>query len=66
MTTHPFLWQEGYGAFSHSQSQVPQVIRYIQNQETHHAVKSFQEEYIEMLTKFEVDFEEAYIFKPLE
>ena len=62
---YPFNWQEGYGAFSHSRSQVPIVINYVKNQEQHHATKTFQEEYLEMLTKFEVDFDEAYIFKPL-
>jgi len=60
-TPHPFNWQEGYGAFSHSWSQVPIVINYVKNQEQHHATKTFQEEYLEMLTKFEVDFDEAYI-----
>jgi len=61
-----FSWQEGYGAFSYSKSHVDKVIKYIQNQEEHHRRKTFTEEYLEMLRKFEVDFNEAYIFKPVE
>lgn len=61
-----FEWQDGFGAFSHSRSQVPQVIRYIENQEEHHKKKTFLEEYVEMLEKFEVDYDEKYIFKTLE
>ncbi|PKD42485.1 IS200/IS605 family transposase [Rhodohalobacter barkolensis] len=60
-----FSWQKGYAAFSHSASQVPQVIRYIQNQEVHHKRKSFREEYLDFLDKYEVDFDERYIFKPV-
>jgi putative transposase len=60
-----FLWQEGYGAFSYSKSHVNAVIKYIQNQEQHHRKKTFTQEYLEMLTKFEIDFKEAYIFKPV-
>jgi putative transposase len=58
-----FSWQEGFGAFSHSRSQLGTVIRYIENQPKHHAKKTFREEYIELLEKFEVDFNERYIFK---
>lgn len=61
-----FSWQEGYGAFSYSKSQVDNVIRYIQNQEEHHRKKAFNEEYLDMLRKFEVDFNQAYIFKPVD
>ena len=60
-----FEWQEGYGAFSYSKSHVNQVIRYIQNQENHHKVKSFREEYLKFLEVFEVDYDEQYIFKDL-
>ncbi len=55
-----------YGAFSHSKSQVQHVIQYIQEQEAHHARRSFLEEYIDILKKFEVTYDERYIFKPLE
>ena len=58
-----FSWQEGFGAFSHSRSQLDSVIRYIKNQEKHHARKSFREEYIELLKKFDVDYDPKYIFK---
>ncbi|GAB1430722.1 hypothetical protein MASR2M18_15560 [Ignavibacteria bacterium] len=61
-----FSWQEGYGAFSYSKSQVNNVISYIRNQEEHHRKKTFLEEYQELLEKFEVDYAEQYIFKPIE
>ena len=60
-----FLWQEGYGAFSYSKTQVPQVIKYIQEQEIHHAKKTFLEEYVAFLKAFEVEYDERFIFKPL-
>jgi REP element-mobilizing transposase RayT len=58
-----FSWQEGFGAFSYSRSQLGAVIRYIENQQTHHAKKSFDEEYVEMLEKFNVEYDRRYIFK---
>ncbi|HEX3797631.1 MAG TPA: IS200/IS605 family transposase [Verrucomicrobiae bacterium] len=58
-----FSWQEGFGAFSYSHSQLTEVIRYIQNQEAHHSKKSFREEYLNLLNKFEVPFDERYVFK---
>jgi len=58
-----FSWQEGFGAFSYSRSQLGTVIRYIENQQTHHAKKSFREEYVTMLEKFGVDYDARYIFK---
>jgi putative transposase len=61
-----FSWQEGYGAFSYSKSHVSRVIRYIQNQEMHHRKRSFIDEYIKMLDDFGVDYNERYIFKPVE
>ncbi len=51
-----FSWQEGYGAFSYSHSQVSNVYEYILNQEQHHAKKTFKEEYQELLNKFEIEF----------
>jgi putative transposase len=57
-----FEWQKGYGAFSHSRSQLDTVIKYILNQEEHHKKKSFREEYLEMLRKNDVDFNENYVF----
>ncbi|MCC5915091.1 MAG: IS200/IS605 family transposase [Balneolaceae bacterium] len=61
-----FTWQDGFGAFSYSKSQVPGVIKYIQNQKEHHKKRSFKEEYLDFLKKFDVDFDERYIFKPIE
>ena len=58
-----FCWQEGYGAFSYGHSQLDTVIRYIQNQEQHHRRRSFKDEYLAWLKKFEVPFEEKYIFQ---
>ncbi|HWC59585.1 MAG TPA: IS200/IS605 family transposase [Verrucomicrobiae bacterium] len=58
-----FSWQEGFGAFSHSRSQLGTVIRYIENQQNHHAKKSFRDEYIALLEKFNVDYDPRYIFK---
>ena len=60
---HRFEWQSGFGAFSYSKSEVPNVKRYIQNQEEHHKKKTFLEEYIEYLKEFDVDYDERYIFK---
>lgn len=61
-----FRWQEGYGAFSYSRSQIKKVAEYIENQEEHHHKKTFLEEYQQFLEHFEVEFDEQYIFKPLE
>jgi REP element-mobilizing transposase RayT len=58
-----FSWQEGFGAFSYSRSQLDTVIRYIQNQQRHHARQSFREEYVNLLEKFGVDYDARYIFK---
>ncbi len=63
LCSKPFAWQEGYGAFSYSKSQVPIVIRYIQNQEIHHQKETFLNEYRKFLTSFEIDWNEEYIFK---
>lgn len=60
-----FEWQSGYGAFSYGQSQIHQVVSYIQNQEAHHRKQTFLEEYTGLLRKFRVDFDERYLFQPL-
>lgn len=60
-----FEWQEGYGAFSYSKSQVNNVIDYIKNQEEHHKKESFRDEYLKFLEAFEIDYDERYIFKDL-
>ena len=61
-----FNWQEGYGAFSYGHSQLGTIIRYIQNQEQHHRRRTFKDEYLMWLKKFEVPFDERYIFKFIE
>ncbi len=61
-----FSWQEGYAGFSYSRSQLDRVIRYIENQEKHHHKKTFREEYIEMLKRFEVIYNEKFIFEDVE
>ncbi|MGD0262190.1 MAG: IS200/IS605 family transposase [Verrucomicrobiota bacterium] len=58
-----FSWQEGFGAFSYSRSQLGAVIHYIANQQKHHARTSFREEYIAFLEKFGVDYDPRYIFQ---
>ncbi len=60
-----FEWQEGYGAFSYSKSQIKDVCKYIENQEIYHQKRTFREEYLDMLQKFEVDYDEKYIFHEL-
>ena len=61
-----FSWQEGYGAFSYGHSQLDTIIRYIQNQEQHHRRRSFKDEYLAWLKKFEIPFEEKYVFQFIE
>lgn len=58
-----FLWQEGFGAFSYSQSSLTNVIAYIENQEIHHSKKTFKQEYIETLKAFQIDYDEKYILR---
>ncbi|MFZ4622001.1 MAG: IS200/IS605 family transposase [Bacteroidota bacterium] len=57
-----FRWQEGFGAFSYSQTHIHTVIRYILNQEAHHSKQTFEAEYLDMLTKFEVEYQHRYLF----
>src|SRR6185295_9743700 len=57
-----FNWQRGFGAFSYSKSQVSTVARYIENQERRHARRSFREEYVELLKRFDVEYDPAYLF----
>ncbi len=66
LTRGRFNWQEGFGAFSNSHSQLDTVIRYIQNQERHHAKKTFRQEYLEMLKKFTIDYNDKYVFEWIE
>ncbi|MDD5571470.1 MAG: IS200/IS605 family transposase [Bacteroidales bacterium] len=59
---YKFYWQEGFGAFSYSRSQRDDVIKYILNQQIHHKKKTFKEEYLEFLEKFEVEYNNDYLF----
>jgi len=63
ISTFKFSWQEGFGAFSYSRSQLDRVIKYILNQKEHHKKRSFKEEYIELLKKFKVEYNEKYLFE---
>ncbi len=65
-TKFMFNWQQGYGAFSYSHSQLDNVIAYIMNQKEHHKKKTFKDEYIDFLKKFNVPFEERYLFEWIE
>lgn len=58
-----FQWQEGYGAFSYSHSNLDNVVKYVLNQKEHHKKKSFKEEYLEFLEKFEIEFKDEYLFE---
>lgn len=58
-----FRWQEGYGAFTYSKSQIDMVAKYILNQPKHHKKTTFKDEYINFLKKFEIEYDEKYLFK---
>ena len=58
-----FSWQEGFGAFSYAKSQAKNVIDYVLNQADHHKKRTFKEEYVEFLNKFEIDYDEKYLFE---
>jgi putative transposase len=57
-----FSWQDGYGAFTVSKSNIPSVIRYIQNQRKHHSKKTFEEEYVEFLQAHRIEFDKRYLW----
>ncbi len=58
-----FQWQEGYGAFSYGQSQIDNVIQYINTQEEHHRISTFRDEYIKFLEKFDIEYDSRYLFE---
>ena len=58
-----FAWQAGYGAFAVSHSNLPQVTRYIANQKQHHRAQSYQDEFISLLKKHEIEFDERYLWE---
>lgn len=57
-----FHWQDGYGAFSYGKSQLDKIYNYIKNQESHHKDRTFREEYIELLKRFEIEYDQKYLF----
>ena len=61
-----FAWQEGFGAFSYGKSQVDNVVKYIQNQESHHAKHTFRDEYVSFLKLFGIEYDEKYVFREME
>ncbi len=65
LTEKRFEWQEGYGVFSYRQRDEDMIFKYIQNQEEHHLVKIFREEYVELLKEFDITYDEQYIFHEL-
>ncbi|MDL2315326.1 IS200/IS605 family transposase [Bacteroidales bacterium OttesenSCG-928-C19] len=66
LTRERFSWQEGYGAFSYSKSQLSQVINYIETQEEHHKKRTFVEEYKKILQDFGIEYDEKFIFKEVQ
>ena len=64
-TKGKFAWQAGYGAFSYSHSHIDHVVQYIMNQEAHHKKKTFREEYIQLLKRFNIEYDERYILKDI-
>jgi REP element-mobilizing transposase RayT len=60
-----FRWQAGFAAFSYAYSQINTVVKYIENQEEHHKKKTFRQEYLEFLKKYDVLYDERYIFKEI-
>lgn len=65
-THRNFSWQRGYGAFSYSRSHIDAVIKYINKQEEHHCKRTFKEEYLKMLSDFDIEYKEQYVFEFLE
>ncbi len=65
LTNERFEWQTGYGVFSYSQSQVDRVYKYIMNQEAHHRKIKFKDEYLGLLKKFRVEYDDQYVFEEL-
>ncbi|MES2774984.1 MAG: IS200/IS605 family transposase [Bacteroidota bacterium] len=58
-----FSWQDGFGAFTYGHSQIDQVVKYVMNQKQRHQKHTFRQEYISLLKKFEIEFEEKYLFE---
>lgn len=65
LTKKRFEWQEGYGVFSYGQSQIDAVYAYVLNQQEHHKKTTFKDEYLQLLQKFDVEYDEQYVFRDL-
>ena len=61
-----FHWQEGFGGFSYSHSQLDNVVNYIKNQKEHHKKKSFREEYLSFLKEYDIHYDEKYVLSQIE
>jgi len=61
-----FSWQEGFGAFSYSKSQIPNITGYIDNQQNHHLKQTFHEEFLDFLKAFDIEYDEKYVFKQID
>lgn len=57
-----FNWQDGFGAFTYSKSQIDKVVKYVLDQPEHHKKQSFKNEYVLLLQKFEIDYDPKYVF----
>lgn len=58
-----FNWQDGFGSFTYSKSQIDDVAKYILNQSEHHKKITFKEEYLSILKKFDIEYDEQYLFE---
>ena len=65
LTIERFEWQVGFGVFSYRQRDVDMIYKYIQNQEEHHRVQTFREEYLGLLKEFQIEYDEQYLFHDL-
>ena len=65
LTPERFEWQEGYGVFSYHKSMVNTIFKYVQNQEEHYKIQTFNEEYLDLLKEFKVEYENRYSFRSL-
>ncbi len=66
LSVRKFSWQEGFGAFSVSKSQLPAIIKYIAEQQEHHKKKTLTEEYLQLLKEHDIEYDKRYIFRPIE
>ena len=63
LSPYKFSWQKGYGAFTHSRSTLDNVVKYILNQEEHHKKRTFKQEYMGLLKKYEIEYNDNYMFE---